>query len=79
MITGYEQVRSIVADIAGEKEATARVELELPETGGCTRGGLEGSATAASCCGGPAPIGVDACCGDDAMAKAAGRSGWGRS
>ena len=29
MITGYEQVRSIAADIAGDKEAAARVELEL--------------------------------------------------
>ena len=41
MITGYEQVRSIAADIAGDREAAARVELELPETGVCTRGGVE--------------------------------------
>ncbi|HYC65915.1 MAG TPA: NAD(P)-binding domain-containing protein, partial [Reyranellaceae bacterium] len=33
MLTGYEQVRSIVADIAGDKEAAAKVELVLPETG----------------------------------------------
>ena len=33
MITGYEQVRSIAADIAGDHEAAQRVELELPETG----------------------------------------------
>jgi hypothetical protein len=47
MITGYEQVRSIAADVAGDKEAAARVELELPETGVCTRGGVEnGSASA---------------------------------
>jgi len=36
MITGYEQVRSIVADIIGDKEAAARVELVLPETGVCS-------------------------------------------
>jgi hypothetical protein len=39
MMTGYEQVRSIAADIAGDKGAAARVELELPETGVCTRTG----------------------------------------
>jgi len=36
MLTGYEQVRSIVADIAGDKEAARRVELVLPETGVCS-------------------------------------------
>ena len=36
MITGYEQVRSIVADIAGDREAAQRVELVLPETGVCS-------------------------------------------
>jgi thioredoxin reductase len=54
MITGYEQVRSIAADIAGDRDAAARVELELPETGVCTRGGLEGAAASSGCCGGPA-------------------------
>ena len=37
MMTGYEQVRSIIADIAGDKEAAERVELVLPETGVCSR------------------------------------------
>jgi hypothetical protein len=77
MMTGYEQVRSIAADIAGDKEAAARVELELPETGVCTRAGVEGGAAASSCCGGPAPAGVSACCADDAGAKATGKSGCG--
>ena len=75
MITGYEQVRLIAADIAGDRESAERVELELPETGVCTRGGVEGGSAAAGCCGGPAPIGVDACCADDAAAKAVGKSG----
>jgi hypothetical protein len=79
MMTGYEQVRSIAADIAGDKEAAGRVELELPETGVCTRGGVEGSTASSSCCGGPAPVGVAACCSDDAVAKAAGKSGCGCS
>jgi hypothetical protein len=79
MITGYEQVRSIAADIAGDKEAAARVELELPETGVCTRGGVEGGAAASGCCGGPAPAEVSACCADDAAAKAVGKSGCGCS
>jgi cation diffusion facilitator CzcD-associated flavoprotein CzcO len=34
--TGYEQVRSIVAAIAGDWESARRVELVLPETGVCS-------------------------------------------
>ncbi len=79
MMTGYEQVRSIAADIAGDKEAAERVELELPETGVCTRGGVESGASASGCCGGPAPVAVDACCALDADAKAVGKSGCGCS
>jgi Pyridine nucleotide-disulphide oxidoreductase len=78
MITGYEQVRSIVADIAGDREAAERVELELPETGVCTRGGVEGGASS-GCCGGPAPAVVEACCTADASAKVASKSGCGCS
>ena len=76
MMTGYEQVRSIVADIAGDTEAAARVELVLPETGVCTR---VTSSAAASCCGGPAPSDSGSCCADDAAAKAASQSGCGCS
>jgi len=79
MITGYEQVRSIAADIAGDREAAVRVELELPETGVCTRGGVEGGAADSGCCGGPAPAGVDACCAQDTDAKAVGKTGCGCS
>jgi glycine/D-amino acid oxidase-like deaminating enzyme len=79
MVTGYEQVRSIAAEISGDSAAAARVELELPETGVCTRGGLESAAVSSGCCGGPAPAKLDACCADDATAKAAGRSGCGCS
>lgn len=34
--TGYEQVRSVVAALAGDGEAARRIELELPETGVCS-------------------------------------------
>ncbi|PRC55698.1 flavoprotein, partial [Mycobacterium sp. ITM-2017-0098] len=34
-MTGYEQVRSIAAELAGDREAARRVELTLPDTGVC--------------------------------------------
>lgn len=78
MMTGYEQVRSIVADIAGDKEAAERVELVLPETGVCSRS-LTVLSESEACCGGPAPANADACCRQDAEAKAAGAKGCGCS
>ncbi|MEU7316495.1 NAD(P)-binding domain-containing protein [Streptomyces sp. NPDC007083] len=39
-MTGYEQVRSIAAALAGDVEAADNVELTLPETGVCTGAGL---------------------------------------
>lgn len=39
LATGYEQVRSVVAAIAGDHEAANRVELTLPETGVCSTDG----------------------------------------
>jgi thioredoxin reductase len=74
MITGYEQVRSIAADLAGDREAAERVELVLPETGVCTR---SAALDANNCCGGPASAAVDACCAADAAAKQEGHSGCG--
>jgi hypothetical protein len=35
MLTGYEQVRSVVAAIAGSVEDARRVRLVLPQTGVC--------------------------------------------
>lgn len=35
LATGYEQVRSIAAFLAGDMEAAERIELNLPETGVC--------------------------------------------
>ena len=76
MLTGYEQVRSIAADIAGDREAADRVELVLPETGVCNRMPTVG-ANEGSCCGGPAPAEVEACCADDDAARQEGKSGCG--
>lgn len=79
MMTGYEQVRSIAAELAGDKEAAARVELVLPETGVCTRGGVESAEAASGCCGGPAKEEASACCAADETAKKAGAAGCGCS
>jgi Pyridine nucleotide-disulphide oxidoreductase len=54
--TGYEQVRSVAAALAGDWESARRVELTLPETGVCNRPaavGAEAGAGSAACCGGP--------------------------
>ncbi|MEV1295418.1 NAD(P)-binding domain-containing protein [Pseudonocardia sp. NPDC049635] len=56
-MTGYEQVRSVAAALAGDHEAAERVELVLPDTGVCGGAGLFDDPTAASgaaeggCCG----------------------------
>jgi hypothetical protein len=74
MKTGYEQVRSVVAEIAGDHEVARRVELVLPETGVCS---VAVKTTSGGCCGGPAPARDDACCVADAVAKNEGKSGCG--
>ncbi|TWF80864.1 thioredoxin reductase [Pseudonocardia hierapolitana] len=61
-LTGYEQVRSVVAAIAGDRESAERVELVLPETGVCGGGGLVDQPeddlveAAGGCCGPAAPV-----------------------
>lgn len=76
MLTGYEQVRSIAAELAGDTQAARRVELVLPETGVCN---VAASAQDAGCCGGPAKQAASACCAKDEVAKQAGASGCGCS
>jgi hypothetical protein len=39
LATGYEQVRSVVAEISGDRAAAADVQLALPETGVCSLDG----------------------------------------
>ncbi|MGV9352155.1 NAD(P)-binding domain-containing protein [Streptomyces misionensis] len=57
-MTGYEQVRSVAAAIAGDLEAADRVELTLPETGVCGGAGLfdapDSDQSGGGCCT-PAP------------------------
>ncbi|WP_344791686.1 NAD(P)-binding domain-containing protein [Gryllotalpicola daejeonensis] len=50
-LTGYEQVRSVVAELAGDHEAAARNELMLPDSGVC---GGSGDLDGGACCA-PAP------------------------
>ncbi len=55
LLTGYEQVRSVVSAIAGDWEAARRVDLVLPDTGVCSSDvSLEGS----GCCGAAVPTTV---------------------
>jgi hypothetical protein len=68
MLTGYEQVRSVVAELTGDGAAARRVELILPATGVCsaapagTDAACDPSAAATSC--GPATVESPAgCCG----------------
>ncbi|SEE71733.1 Thioredoxin reductase [Arthrobacter alpinus] len=67
LATGYEQVRSIVAALAGDKDAANQVHLVLPETGVCSTdlgGSCDAPAEAStmeeepagSCCGTPEPV-----------------------
>jgi thioredoxin reductase len=77
MLTGYEQVRSVAAALAGDWEAARDVQLVLPETGVCSssavlgeRGvdccGTAAASETASCCGSEpaAVVGASSCCGD---------------
>lgn len=56
-MTGYEQVRSVAAELAGDHEAARRVELVLPDTGVCSGAGVFDTpdvADGGGCCG-PTP------------------------
>ncbi|MFD9560744.1 NAD(P)-binding domain-containing protein [Streptomyces sp. NPDC059994] len=63
-MTGYEQVRSLAAALAGDHEAAGRVELTLPETGVCGGAGLfdepEAEAPGGGCCAAPATLQIGA-------------------
>lgn len=50
LATGYEQVRSIAAALAGDRAAADAVELDLPETGVCSTD-LAGDGEGGACCG----------------------------
>ncbi|UFU06744.1 NAD(P)-binding domain-containing protein [Ruania halotolerans] len=54
-MTGFEQVRSVVAKLAGDDEAAHRVELTLPDTGVCGGSGLFDEPERPGGCCTPAP------------------------
>ncbi|MEU7761300.1 FAD-dependent oxidoreductase [Micromonospora aurantiaca (nom. illeg.)] len=58
MATGYEQVRSVVAALAGDWDAARDVQLDLPETGVCNSNPTDST-------------GTDGCCGPDPAAPPA--------
>lgn len=69
MLTGYEQVRSIAAAIAGDWDAARDVQVILPETGVCSSD-LVLADQAGGCCGAasapgaePVAAGAASCCG----------------
>ena len=51
LATGYEQVRSIVAALAGDWDSARDVRLELPETGVCSTNLALDDSTEDGCCG----------------------------
>jgi SAM-dependent methyltransferase/thioredoxin reductase len=72
MLTGYEQVRSVVAELTGDLAAAERVELTLPATGVCSATPAAG--TEAACCTvTPAATEAGACC-EDSLSAPAGAS-----
>jgi len=64
LATGYEQVRSVVAALAGDLAAADDVQLDLPETGVCNTRlvyDTDPSEATEGCCG-VAPAAAAACC-----------------
>jgi thioredoxin reductase len=69
LLTGYEQVRSVVAALTGDWESARQVQLVLPETGVCstdaggscalpvgTGGQTEQQPVTTGCCSAPSPV-----------------------
>jgi hypothetical protein len=65
LLTGYEQVRSVAAALAGDWASAKEVHLELPETGVCSLS--------------PLLEGASACCGTAAAAVVSGIVGIGKA
>jgi thioredoxin reductase len=63
MLTGYEQVRSVVAELTGDAAAARRVELMLPATGVCSSTPVAGESQRLSeCCAQPIDEATGTCC-----------------
>lgn len=76
MATGFEQARSVVAELAGDPVAAREVHLVLPETGVCSVSFDTTAPASSGCCGGPATT-TSSCCVADEVAKAEGEAGCG--
>jgi hypothetical protein len=76
LLTGYEQVRSVVAALSGDVAADD-VQLVLPETGVCSSDRPDVADASAGCCVGPGPAGREACGVQDAEGKVSGKAGRG--
>lgn len=70
LLTGYEQVRSVVCALVGDWEGARQVKLELPETGVCSLAPLKDAVEQALPCCGSAAVAVV----EGVLAKAAARS-----
>lgn len=76
LATGYEQVRSIAAYLAGHNEEAGRLELNLTETGFCSTDlNLDSVAESTGCCGGPVSDHGNTCCVKDTQSENQGESG----
>ncbi|MVA75816.1 FAD-dependent oxidoreductase [Auraticoccus sp. F435] len=56
LATGYEQVRSVAAALAGDRAGADAVELQLPATGVCSTDLAAQPDETAGCCGAPQPV-----------------------
>ena len=63
--TGYQQVRSVAAHLAGDEPAAKDVRLVLPETGICSTNIVTEIAASAGCC---KPVPAPSCRGSKADA-----------
>lgn len=62
LATGYEQVRSVAAALAGDLASADDVRLELPETGVCFTDSIPGAGAGACCGPKPSAAPATACC-----------------
>ncbi|MGF7161604.1 hypothetical protein FHS85_003245 [Rhodoligotrophos appendicifer] len=75
LLTGYEQVRSVAAALAGDMAAADDVQLTLPETGVCTTIIPADDRGTAACCGSP-EVKEESCCAAEDKAIASGKTGF---
>jgi hypothetical protein len=73
MATGFEQVRSVAAYLAGDRTAAEDVRLVLPETGVCSVPFARASQVNQACCGDVASEQANACYTEKTQAHASGQ------